>query len=496
MTALTLTLTNAGRAALVNAGAGGTAAVIVARAGLTATAFVSAPTLTVLPGEFKRIDAIAGQAVDAMTVHLAVRDESSDAYAVRGIGFYLADGTLFATYSQATPIMEKADVSTFYVAADLRFLDGTAQLVQFGNTNFLNPPASEGVAGVTRLATLAEALAGLVANKTITPATMKAVLASYVRTDQLGLPGGPASLGPDGKLLLAQRPAVDLIDVFGVASQAAMLALAATPGDFAVRADNGRVYVLQQAPATTLANWLEISTPAPVSSVNNKVGTIVLVPADIGAAPATRLISTTGLVTGGGSLGADRTLDVPAASRAEAEAGLLASKALTPDSISGIIQWIQMLVPPARSITGAGLARGGGSLATDRVIEVLAASAAEIVAGIVSDKAVTPAGLAGLPQSLTPNGYIMLPGGFLIQWLQVRQIFTSEVAITVSYPIAFQSVVLPIVAMGYIEGASGVRDLYPQRAGPGSLTSQLIQLQSDDARDTRLEGFDLIVMGK
>jgi hypothetical protein len=49
-----------------------------------------------------------------------------------------------------------------------------------------------------------------------------------------------ATLGEDGKLALAQRPPIDLIDVWPVASEAQMLALAdATAGDFAVRSDNG-----------------------------------------------------------------------------------------------------------------------------------------------------------------------------------------------------------------------------------------------------------------
>jgi hypothetical protein len=115
---------------------------------------------------------------------------------------------------------------------------------------------------VLELASLAEALAGLVADKAITPATMGQTLAGYVRMSELGAAGGVATLGEDGKLALAQRPPIDLIDVWPVASEAQMLALAdATAGDFAVRSDNGLVYVLQHPPASELGNWLEISTP-------------------------------------------------------------------------------------------------------------------------------------------------------------------------------------------------------------------------------------------
>jgi hypothetical protein len=43
--------------------------------------------------------------------------------------------------------------------------------------------------------------------------------------------------------------------------------------------------VLQHPPASDLANWLEISTPAPVSSVNGKVGAVALGAGDVGAVP-------------------------------------------------------------------------------------------------------------------------------------------------------------------------------------------------------------------
>lgn len=490
-------LTNAGRAALVDAGAGGTSAVRITEVGLTASAIMVAPTLTALPGEFKRLDTISGIAADATTVHLLMRDSSADVYNVRAIGLYLADGTLFAVYGQADEILGKAEVSTFLLAADLRFLPGEAALVQFGDSTFLNPPATEGVKGVAYLATLVEALAGAVTDKIITPATMAAVLANYVAADQLGIAGGVATLGPDGKLLLSQRPPIDLIDVFAVADQAAMLALAgATVGDFAVRADNGLVYVLQAAPPDILANWLEISTPAPVSSVNGKVGTVLLTAADVGAAPATRQIATGGLAIGGGSLAADRTITVPAASRAEAEAGIAGDKALTPFAIANILAQLAGKVSPLRAITGAGLVTGGGDLTADRTLEVAIASAAEIFAGLINDKAVTPFGLASLPQSLTPNGYYAFPGGFMIQWVQVRRLFTVEQVVPVAWPISFQSIVLPVVAMGHNDIYSNQRDLWPQRQGEAWLNGCNIMLQSDDGQAMRLDGFDLIGFGK
>jgi hypothetical protein len=495
MTALRFVLTDAGRAAMVDPG-GGTAAVTVAQAGVTASVVVAAPTLEVLPGEIKRLDAVAGLAVDADTVHLTVRDSSTDAYDVRALALYLGDGTLFAVYAQPDPICQKADVTAFLLAADLKFIDGNADLVQFGDTNFLNPPATETTQGVAYLATVAEALAGAVADKIISPATMAAVLANYIEADRLGQPNGVATLGADGKLAVSQRPPIDLIDVWPVASQAAMLALAATVGDFAVRADNGLVYVLQALPATTLANWLEISTPAPVSSVNGKTGAVVLTAADVGAVPTARSITGGGLVTGGGNLTADRVLTVLEATPAEALAGALHDRALSPASLGLILAQLASSVPAARTLSGTGLITGGGNLAGDRAFDVAIASAAEIAAGVANNKAVTPAGLAGLPQSLTPNGYFMWPGGFMVQWIQYRAPYSTEASVYLSLPIAFQSIALPAAATGWISGPNTFRDLFPQIAGAVSLGGLTVQLQAATSNDKRIDGFDILVFGK
>jgi hypothetical protein len=257
-----LYITDAGRAAMIDPVGGGTRAVTIAQAGFTQADFVAAPTLEVLPGEFKRVATVAGEAVAPDTVHLTLRDDSADTYALRGFALYLSDGTLFAVHGQSDTILEKTPFTSFFLAFDWTLAASDAAAITFGDTSFLNPPATQTVAGVLELASLAEALAGLVADKAITPATMGQTLAGYVRMSELGAAGGVATLGEDGKLALAQRPPIDLIDVWPVASEAQMLALAeATAGDFAVRSDNGLVYVLQHPPASDLGNWLEISTP-------------------------------------------------------------------------------------------------------------------------------------------------------------------------------------------------------------------------------------------
>lgn len=496
MTALVLQITDAGRAAMVDP-AGGTRTVRIASAGLTAAAFIAAPTLEALPGEFKRIATVSGLAVAPDTVHLTLRDSGTDAYAVRGFGLYLEDGTLFAVYGQADPILEKAAAATFYLAIDWTLAAADVAAITFGDTTFLNPPATEGVAGVAQLATIAEALGGLVADKMITPATMAQVLAGYVNAAQLGAAGGVATLGEDGKLAVEQRPAIDLIDVWPVADQAAMLAKAdATVGDFAVRADNGLVYVLQALPPSTLANWLEISTPAPVSSVNGKVGAVVLSAADVGAVPTGRKVQTGGgLLSGGGTLAGDLTLALSAASPAEAADGALGNKVLTPASLATILATLAAKANGGATVSAAGLLTGGGALSGNPTIGLAAASAAEILAGTESGKAVTPAGLAGLPKSLTPNGLWTLPGGLKLMWVQVRQVITTERLITVIYPDSFTTFVAPIALAGWNAAFSISRDLWLQFVGDPGLSSCTIQTQSDDGQDMRIDGFNAFFLG-
>lgn len=160
MTALTLMITRAGQARFTAAQLDADINLGIAAIGLTDAPFVSAPTLTVLPGEFKRLTSISGDQVGDNIVHLAIRDDSADTFYARGFGLFLADGTLFATYAQPTRIFEKSARATFLAAIDIAFPTGDVSELRFGNTDFLNPPATTERKGVVELATVAEGVAG------------------------------------------------------------------------------------------------------------------------------------------------------------------------------------------------------------------------------------------------------------------------------------------------------------------------------------------------
>ncbi|ATI54502.1 phage tail protein [Sphingomonas melonis] len=158
--ALILTVTTAGLTRFAAAQASDDIDLTIASVGLTATRFVVAPTLTALPGETRRITNLSGSQVGDNIIHMIVRDDEPLSYQITGFGLFLADGTLFAVYGQDDPIAEKSVGSTLLLAFDVAFPTGDISELRFGDTNFLNPPATTSFKGVVELATVAEGLAG------------------------------------------------------------------------------------------------------------------------------------------------------------------------------------------------------------------------------------------------------------------------------------------------------------------------------------------------
>lgn len=288
MPALQMLITDAGLEAIINAQEGGTDTVLIESIGLTDTPFVMAPTLTAVPGEFRRIDTVSGQAVAENIIHVVAYDPAAITYDVTGFGLFDADDTLIAVYSAvADPILSKAELATSLFAMDIVLAADVAAVIEFGDALFLNPPATETVAGVAKIATNEQADAGADDFTIMSPKKVKRVL------------------------------------------------------DAAVAILNGTI--------------------------------------------------------------------------AATNAALVVLSAIV-DGISAALTALQ-----ARTITGGGLASGGGTLNASRVITVTKASAAEITAAIggggVDDKAMTPLGFATAmgARSFGIPGYVTL-FGFIIQW--------------------------------------------------------------------------------
>lgn len=88
---------------------------------------------------------------------------------------------------------------------------------------------------------------------------------------------GSASDITIGTLPNSVMPPIAITDSFPVASQAALLALAAEKGDVAIRSDLNRSFILSTNNPGTLGDWLELLTPTDtVLSVAGKVGVVSL----------------------------------------------------------------------------------------------------------------------------------------------------------------------------------------------------------------------------
>jgi hypothetical protein len=285
---LLLQLTDAGLDAIVAAESGGTDLVRITQLGLTANNFTQAPTLTNLPGEFKRISMISGEPVSPNIIHMTAYDSSTEVYDVRGLGLYLDDGTLLATFVDPDPVFRKAALAFGLFVFDIAFSSAIEGVIEFGNATFLYPPATESTRGTARIATQARvdaAADGADDDETIvTPKTLRARIGAVVAQFNSALAALEASV--DGQI-------------------AALTASVSTQ-------------------ITDLTNWVNSQISALTASVNAQI-----------TALTGRTITGSGLVTGGGDLSANRVLDVAEATAAEIRA-LAVSKAMTPAAWAGL----------------------------------------------------------------------------------------------------------------------------------------------------------------
>ncbi len=112
----------------------------------------------------------------------------------------------------------------------------------------------------------------------------EAAEALLVPLSSVGANNGVASLNSSGQVPSSQIPALAITETYVVASQVAMLALAASVGDIAVRSDISESFVLQTAGASTLSNWVQLlSPPNAVLSVNGQTGVVSLTASEVGA---------------------------------------------------------------------------------------------------------------------------------------------------------------------------------------------------------------------
>lgn len=187
---LTLVITDVGLAALVNAQNTGTLPLVLSEVALGTGLWLPTSAATALQAEIKRIATVGGSAVADNTLHVTITDDSADAYALGEVGLYTDGGVLFAIYSDLDGITAKAADAMLLEAWDIVFTALPPGSVTVGATGFNNPPASETVAGVAKIATQAQVDAGVDDTSFLTPAKAAAryqTLSSAYESAELAL---------------------------------------------------------------------------------------------------------------------------------------------------------------------------------------------------------------------------------------------------------------------------------------------------------------------
>lgn len=98
-----------------------------------------------------------------------------------------------------------------------------------------------------------------------------------------GAPNGVATLGSDSKVKKEQIPDISIVDYLGrVSSQAGMLSLSGQVGDWCIRSDVGKVYIITSSDSSSLSSWTSLEYPGgDVVSVAGKTGAVTLTASDI-----------------------------------------------------------------------------------------------------------------------------------------------------------------------------------------------------------------------
>lgn len=185
MSALNIIITDAGRAEHLNAQNTGAGPLEITEIRLGSGQYSvgdANKTQTELQAPIKSLATFAGVAVADDTLHVSIKDETDDAYSVGEFGLFTASGTLYALYSQTEAdgwIIEKAAPSSLLLAVDVILDTLNANALSFGELEFVNPPASETVPGVMKLATAEAITAGTDDRTAVTPKKLQQKVNAY-----------------------------------------------------------------------------------------------------------------------------------------------------------------------------------------------------------------------------------------------------------------------------------------------------------------------------
>ena len=148
-----IVLTTAGIQAVINAQETGTNAVTISEIGVGTGKYTANKEQTQLQAQVKRMPILEGGQAGDNAIHVACKDDGPGSYEVCEFGLFLSDGTLFAVYSQSTPIIAKQESSNLLLAIDMKLEGVSAGNVTFGDVSFSFTAATRENAGIVELAT-------------------------------------------------------------------------------------------------------------------------------------------------------------------------------------------------------------------------------------------------------------------------------------------------------------------------------------------------------
>ena len=296
-----IVLTTAGIQAVINAKETGTNAVTISEIGVGTGKYTASKEQTQLQAQVKRLPILEGGQAGDNAIHVACKDDGPGAYEVCEFGLFLSDGTLFAVYSQSTPIIAKQESSNLLLAIDMKLEGVSTGNVTFGDMSFSFTAATRENAGIVELATdeetqagtdtqrvltstakraglirtasEGEAKAGTEGAAALTPATLKGAAASEAETIEgksgtlyvtpLGLRGLKATTGRNGLVELAtEAEAKAGTDKERAVTPAGLKAVVDEATPDASEAAKGMIQIASTVEATAGTDALKAMTPA------------------------------------------------------------------------------------------------------------------------------------------------------------------------------------------------------------------------------------------
>lgn len=163
--------------------------------------------------------------------------------------------------------------------------------------------------------------------------------------------------------------------------------------------------------------------------------------------------------------------------------------------VAGVVGDGSGAVPTTRQIIPSGLITGGGTLAADRTIRVSPADATDVIAGTSTTQAITPQALRGaLDAGLDTATFAF--GPFVIKWGSYLAAL-SEGTVFCPFDEPFPNGCFKALSNARNDSASQARDVWTQNVGAPSADGFTVRIQwsGGGTSSNSIDGFDYIAIG-